>query len=112
MRIDKSALAVALLIIGLFCFWFFYLRHADRNRLMKVGYEVVEKVEKYKEVNHKLPDSLAQVGVKEDEETETYLNYQKQDSLRYFVWIGISSEESKFYYSDTKKWEDYFRKME
>lgn len=78
---------------------------------MKQGYTVVEKVETFRKQYGRLPDSLAQVGIKEDEETETYLSYSKQDHKYYSVWIGISFEESRFYYSDTRSWEHYFREM-
>jgi hypothetical protein len=102
---------VILLLSGLFCCWFFYLRTKKENRLMKQGYAVVEKVEAFRKQYGRLPDSLAQVDIKEDEQTETHLSYTKQDCKYYSIWIGISFEESRFYYSDTGCWEHYFREM-
>ena len=95
----------------LFGFWFFYLKDKRKQELMTKGDELIEKVEKYKTVNHKLPNSLLDLGIKEDEITESQFSYEKKDSTHYLIWLGISSEESKFYYSDTKKWENIYREM-
>lgn len=100
---------VVVILLGVFYFWFFYLSNVKENGLINEGNTVVKKLEAFRLIHHKLPDSLAEVGVLENEQTELYLGYTRKDSNYYVVWIGISSEESKFYYSDTKKWEDYLR---
>jgi len=100
-----------LAVIAMFLFWFFYLRASREKMLLKQGNYIVSKVEEYKKEYHRLPDSLAEIGIKENSETETHISYQKQDSIHYYVWIAISAEASKFYYSDSKKWESILRDM-
>lgn len=107
----KILYLVGLSILSLIGFWYFYLRDARETRVMKQGKEIVKKIEDYKKENKKLPDSLSDIGFIEDANTELYLKYNKQDSIHFFVWVGISSEESKFYYSDSKKWEKGYRAM-
>lgn len=102
-----SCLAV-LLLIG---FWYLYLRNANENRLMREGKEVVKKIEYYRTEKKKLPASLSEIGFIEDDRTDLYLQYTKVDSIRYYIWLGMSLEESKFYYSDSKRWENSLREM-
>ncbi|MCX2494074.1 hypothetical protein OQX63_11365 [Pedobacter sp. PF22-3] len=104
-------LTIVIITSLLFGFWFFCLKDKRKEELMIKGNELIEKVEKYKTINHKLPDSLFDLGIKENEITESQFSYEKKDSTHYFIWLGISSEESKFYYSDTKKWENIYREM-
>lgn len=66
------------------------------------------KIEKYNSINHRLPKQLSEIGMHENDETDNYLNYKVVDSL-YSIWIGLDSERSKYYYSDSKKWEDTYR---
>lgn len=78
---------------------------------MNKGELIVKKIYEFNYINKKLPQSLIEIGIDEDEKTEQYLAYKKVDSINFTVWIGIDSEKSKFYYSDSKKWEDSFRKI-
>lgn len=108
----KKYIVLTLIAIGfLFCFWFFYLKDKREKELISKGNDLIERIEKYKTVNHKLPNSLLDVGIKEDENTETQFSYEKKDNTHYFIWLGISAEESKFYYSDSRKWENVYREM-
>jgi len=51
------------------------------------------------------------LGIQENEKTDHFLEYKKIDSTTFSVWLGIDSENSKYFYSDTKKWEDTFREL-
>jgi len=111
MKVNKVVLFVLIIVIGLFCFWFFWLRNAKENRLMKEGGAIVKKIEHYQYVNHRLPNTLTDIGITEKDESNPPLYYEKRDSIHYTVSFGISLDESKIYYSDTKKWEDSYREM-
>ncbi|HFG0566524.1 hypothetical protein [Flavobacterium psychrophilum] len=105
----KTYLIFFLGLVLLFFFWFFYLRNEKENRLTNQGNEIIAKIEKYKEVNQKLPNSLIDIGIPIIDENNPPLYYEKKDSVNYIVWFAKSGEDVKTYYSDTKKWEDYQR---
>lgn len=108
----KPVLSIALLLmIALFSFWFFYLRNAKENELFKQGNETVQKIEKFKKKNGRLPNSLSEIGIAEKDETDPPLYYDRRDSVNYTVSFSTSMDDSKFYYSDSKKWEDAYRPM-
>lgn len=90
--------------------WFFYLRSARENRLMKAGDVLVERIEVFKAKQFRLPNSLEEIGIKEREGADV-LYYDKRDSLHYTVSFGTSLGESKIYYSDSKRWEDRYREI-
>lgn len=108
--IKKIKIYGFLCMLILFCFWYFYLRTAKYDKLIKQGNILIEKVERYKTINNKIPNSLKEIG--ENEESDNYpFFYQKHDSLYYSISFGISIDDSKIYYSDTKQWEDIDRNI-
>jgi hypothetical protein len=72
--------------------------------LINKGNAIVEQIEGFKQVNGRLPNSLSELGIQQND-----LFYSKWDSVNYMVWFGSDLGESKTYYSDTKKWEDIQR---
>jgi uncharacterized protein YxeA len=95
-----------LLVVALSIIWFLGYR-GERN-MIQHGNQLVEKVEKYKETHKKLPQDLKDIGV--DYKTEDSLFYYSiRDSKNYMIWYGTELGESKTYYSDSKKWEDFQR---
>lgn len=76
--------------------------------MIKQGEEIIQKVEDYKLLHKKLPNSLSDIGLKELDGMDV-LYYYKRDSVNYTVSFPISAEEHKFYYSDSKKWEIGYR---
>ena len=111
MKVNKVVLFVLIIVFGLFCLWFFWLRNTKENRLMREGDVIVKKIEQYQSVKHRLPNTLTDIGITEKDESNPPLYYEKRDSIHYTVSFGISLDESKIYYSDTKKWEDSYREM-
>lgn len=111
MSIRKVVYAICFIFLILIGFWYFYLRNAKENRLKKEGAEVVRLVEKYRQEKNKLLYSISELGLIDDDNTELYLQYKKIDSINYYVWVGLSSEQSIFYYSDSKRWENSFREI-
>lgn len=101
---------VVLGIMLLFVVWFFYLRTARENRLMKDGNVLVSEIEQFKVEYKRLPSSLKEIGI-EEQDGKDALYYDKKDSLHYIVWFGVSLGESKTYYSDSKQWEDFDREI-
>lgn len=77
---------------------------------MKEGKELVEKIEAFKAKYSRLPNSLEEIGLEESDGADV-LYYSKRDSLHYTVSFGTALGESKFYYSDSEKWEDRYRTM-
>ena len=71
----------------------------------KLGQQVVDRIEKFRATHHRLPSSLADIGMKDSEEGPIY--YKKQSETHYIVWYGMSFTvgESVTYDSETKKWE-------
>lgn len=75
--------------------------------LMKKGNNLIIQIDDYKKRTDSLPISLKDLGMKETEKGPLY--YRRKDSSTYLIWFGTSLGESKTYYSDKKKWEDYQR---
>mgnify|MGYP000951228433 CR=1 FL=1 len=104
-------IGVFILILVLFCLWYFYLRLARENRLIEDGNIIINKIEFYRTTYNKLPESLTDIGINVIDESDPPYFYQIQDSIYYSLSFGISFDETKTYYSDTKTWEDLYRKM-
>lgn len=105
----------ALITLGvgllLFCFWYFYLRVYRENRLIDEGNLMVKKIEDFKKKNKRLPKSLEEIGIKEKDGADV-LDYNiDRDSINYRISFIMSIDNSKIYYSDSRKWEDYYRDM-
>ena len=110
MRKYKYILRSLGVLLILFSVWFFYLRTAREERLIKRGDALVKKIEVFRSDHNKLPNSLEEIEIEELDGRDV-LYYDKRDSLYYTVSFGTSLGESKFYYSDTKKWEDKYREV-
>lgn len=81
------------------------------SKNIKEANQIIHKVEEYRKLENRLPDNLNAIGIKETEEGPVF--YKKIDSLNYIVWIQANSSvgDSKIYYSDSKKWEEGYRKI-
>jgi hypothetical protein len=97
------------ILVLLFCFWFFYLKDARENKLIKKGNSIVEKVEQFRQEYNRLPISLEEIGLKEEGADAIY--YDIRSNSNYTVSFMMSIDYNKFYYSDTKQWENGYRKM-
>ena len=69
---------------------------------MDEAIRVVNKVEGYQKKNSRLPDSLRDIGLKENESGPVY--YKKNDDRSYMVWYGLSLGESEVYDSRSRTW--------
>lgn len=71
----------------------------SKKRLAK---EIIFKIEHYQQVNKKLPASLEEIGITENEEGPVY--YEQKAAEEYILWYGQELGESKIYNSKTKRW--------
>ena len=89
----KQWIIVLIIVMG---FW------GCRDSRMDEAVRVVNMVEGYQRTHSRLPDSLGDIGLKEDESGPIY--YQKNDDRSYTVWYGLSLGESEVYDSRTRTW--------
>jgi len=104
----RNLVVLAVSLCGLFLVWFFYFRVSREEKLIEKGNLIITKIERFKAAFNKLPNSLEDVGLKEELGVDA-LYYQKKDSINYILSFGTILGESKIYYSDTKTWEDINR---
>lgn len=94
-----STLLTAIIISLLFVSCAGYMesqRKAEANK-------IIVKIDDFKSRNHRLPESLSEIGIVEDETGPIY--YQKIDDTNYEVWFGRELGESTTYHSATHQWE-------
>src|SRR5258706_14513597 len=77
--------------------------HAEQ----RLGEQVVAKVEKFRQVNGRLPESLQEIGIEVKSLSDPPVYYEKKRSDHYIVWYGLSLGESMVYDSQTKQWEEH-----
>jgi hypothetical protein len=113
----RVVIIIGVFILILLGYYFCYLRNARDNRLMKEGNTLIELIDAYKNKNRKLPDSLTDIGVKTNnsggygDDKSSGIFYSKVDNVHYFLSYGTSLGESNYYYSDSQKWEYFYRPM-
>jgi len=88
--------------------WFFIFRTNYETRLIKEGDKVIKKIEQFRSLNNRLPESLTDIGIIVKDEGDPPFYYQKKDSVHYTISFGTILGESKVYHSDSKKWLDTF----
>lgn len=89
----KKLLLLVVLLISFSC---------GSTEKIKLGNEVVAKVEKFKTEKGRLPNNLTELGIKEHESGPIY--YKKESESKYIVWFGKELGESVTYNSETKQW--------
>lgn len=81
-----------------------------QSQMIADGEEIIKKIELYQKRTNKLPEDLYDLGL-EEKEGYNAIYYLKRDRINYTVSFPISNECHMFYYSDTKTWEQGYRKM-
>src|SRR4051812_19789008 len=79
---------------------FLTLGYVQDSRLRKEGDLIVQKVEGFRAIQGRLPESLSEIGVEYSE-----LNYDKRDKESYVVWYGRRLGESTYYDSRKRVWD-------
>jgi hypothetical protein len=63
----------------------------------------ISEIEEFRKAKGRLPNSLTEVGVEDDESCPCYC---KTGDRSYIVWYGTTLGESDTYDSETRKWSD------
>lgn len=80
-----------------------FILRLSENRSYKVeGQALVEKIENFKEMKGKLPDSISELGI--DSEMGEGPYYKKESDSTYIVYFNIGFDNSLVFSSNTKKW--------
>ena len=69
-----------------------------------LGNAIVSKIEEFRRIHGRLPNSLSEVAVEESESGPYY--FCKSGDNNYILWYGTSLGESDSYNSQTKKWSE------
>ncbi len=72
-------------------------------RLMKKSEEVINSIERYRQIQGKLPTSLDEIGYKNDLPPND-LYYEIINDDLYYITFMHSIDYNYFYYSDERKW--------
>ena len=91
---------------------FFMIECQNESAMIKRGNEIVSKIECYRNLRSQVPDSLQQIGIKIIDEDNPPFQYEKKGEDNYILYFSNGVGESKIYYSDTRQWEDFIRKIE
>jgi hypothetical protein len=110
MKKKYRLLLIIPLMIGLFSAWIIYdffreWKCCDYTSKYNKGIGIIQKIEFYRMIKGKLPDSLDDIG--EDPQADGPIYYSKIDSVNYEIWFGTTLGESCVYRSETKKWTPY-----
>lgn len=73
------------------------------NSPQRQAEELIIKVEAFRTSKGYLPDSLAQLGLREIEEGPVY--YRRETDTSFTVWYGRELGESRTYHSASQSWE-------
>lgn len=89
---------------------FIYYSCCDyESRMIDGGNAIVERIESYIDSVGTTPKSLSDIGIVIADESNPPYYYEQIDSANYTLCFGTVLGESKTYYSDSKKWEDFYR---
>lgn len=111
MKKQYVLLAILSLFLTLFLVWYIILRPYRENRLEEKGNEIVGKIECYMKINGTPPNSLFDVGINDYDDFYPFY-YEKIGCCNYILSFGISIDESKIYYSDSRRWEYGYREIQ
>ena len=109
MKMVIKILLCFIIIIIVITFASLFCTNKRETMLMQKGGEIIAKIEEYKKRNGNLPKSLGEVGFEEydTEEGANTLYYSLiNDSVYSISFMLMSADHNKFYYSDTKQWQD------
>ena len=72
------------------------------RELKNEGGQLISKVESFRKDKGRLPETLAELGLKEREEGPLY--YKRESESRYVIWFGTQLGESPTYDSERRAW--------
>lgn len=113
--IKKTIIFLIVLFFSFLILFFLYwnIGNGYVNHAKKIGTQIIEKIENYKNVNGKTPASFIDLGLAPNElwggiATEYKgINfwYDRISDNDYNIYFDLSVGEALYYHSDTKEWE-------
>ena len=79
------------------------------SQMIDGGNAMIKRIDSYKDSIGAAPVSLSDIGIVIVDESNPPYYYQRIDSLHYTLSFSNGVGESKIYYSDSRKWEDFPR---
>ncbi len=79
------------------------------SKMIDSGNAIVEQIDSYRDSVGTVPMSLTDIGITIIDESNPPYYYQRIDSVHYTLSFSNGVGESKIYYSDSQKWEDFPR---
>lgn len=84
-------------------FLLLFLLSSCEDAMIPQANAMIARIDSFRQVNDRLPESLREIGEHESEEGPLY--YLKKSDSVHLLWYGTTLGESNVYTSDTKKWE-------
>lgn len=103
MNFIRNIIIFIVLIIFLAC--------SDEKRMIEEGNFIITKIEHYREKFGEYPDSLSLIGIEIIDESNPPYYYEKEGDESFTISFSNGVGESKIYYSDSRQWEDFPRKI-
>lgn len=110
MKNKKVLLITLFCVLILFLIWYYILRTYRENKLEIEGNNIIYKIEHYVQLNDTLPPNLLVLGINDTNDSFPFY-YETFGCNNYILSFGLSIDESKTYYSDSKKWEYGYREI-
>ncbi|MBR4791102.1 MAG: hypothetical protein IK024_09455 [Treponema sp.] len=105
---------IVLLILSLIIFFLYWnLGHGYEKHAKKIGNQIIEKIENYKDLNGKTPASFIDLGLDPNElwggigtkYKGIHFWYDRISDNDYEIYFDLSVGEALYYHSYTKKWD-------
>lgn len=103
-------LIIPFCLLILFFLWYYFLRPYREKKLEAEANDIIIKIEQYAQLNDTLPSNLLVLGINDTNDSFPFY-YETFDCNNYILSYGLSIDESKTYYSDSKKWEYGYREI-
>ena len=102
MRTFLRYLTIVLIVTIAFVLSSQYIQHRENEKYMSIGENLIEKIETYKSINKKLPETLSDLNEPESMENGPY--YDKIDDNQYEISFCFGFDDDLTYNSVTGKW--------
>ncbi|MBK8553706.1 MAG: hypothetical protein IPL53_22710 [Ignavibacteria bacterium] len=105
MKVHNKKITIIFLGLIFLVIAFIFFKDNRERGLISEGNIIIEKIERFKIQNKRLPQTLTDIGIDVTEEGPLY--YDKLDSNIFMLSFGYGVGESISYHSETGKWDDY-----
>lgn len=101
----KSVIRIALLLVSVsiaFIVIVLFVKYNEKNNYQKRGAFLIDKIENFRQIEKRLPNSVEELGLEEPMNSGPY--YERKDCENYVIFFTIGFDETLIYYSDRKEW--------